>query len=236
MERIKEKFWGPVLWRVFAGAVALGILATQVMLLRSFHSLRSEISRQQQGIERILVSLPACREAYKPDRTAQLSVAGHVSGSFPAGRALALTPDHEMPDAFREFFASERAFQAMFQRMADEFDRLESVVDLDRAWTTLRATPAMDIRDDGWNYVVLFDMPGASSSDVHVGLDGRLLQVRYAPVGTDTRGQGRARLDRRIWLPGPVCGAEKLNTVLSNGMLKIVVPKQSPAQETPHVD
>ncbi len=212
-------------------AIALGVVVSQALLLRSVAFLRTQMLSQQQKVDRLIALIPALMDERElSNMREQTSLTSPFRAPSRSAGSTVMAHYEAQVEDFREIFASGRAFESMLSRMADEFERLESVVDMDRAWTTIRETPAMDMRDDGRSYVVIFDMPGASASDVHVGLDGRLLQVRYTPGGTDKGGRSHLRLDRRIWLPGPVYGAEMVYASLSNGMLKIVVPKQVSGQ------
>lgn len=122
-------------------------------------------------------------------------------------------------------------FQAFVEQMAEEFNELKSMMDLDGGWSSLRTTPAMDMREDSKSYIVLFNAPEARVEDINVELNGRLLQVRYLPTATDLHGRNRLNLSRRIWLPGPVPAGKEIYTSLSNGILKIVVPKLLPTNE-----
>lgn len=103
--------------------------------------------------------------------------------------------------------------------------RLKSAVHFRQGWDVLGASPTMDMRDADGGYVVTFSLPGAR--DVGVELEGRVLTVR-AICGAGGR-TGHHGYERRVLLPGPVGSADQAQASLTNGILRIHVPKGSPA-------
>ena len=130
----------------------------------------------------------------------------------------------------RDLFDDMDAFMSdAFQNMA----RLRSAMHIDEGWDVLSASPTMDMRDGDSDYRVSFSIPGARPSDIQVSLDGRVLTVEaLAPV----RGPHYTRLqrfERRVLLPGPVGGAADAHASITNGILRVHVPKGHAGDATP---
>lgn len=118
--------------------------------------------------------------------------------------------------------AHEQAFSRMetfFEQAVRDFDRLRY---LDRDWESLVLSPAMDMRDKGDNYVVSFCVPGANARDIDVVLKGRLLSI---DVLMSQDKANRKMYQRRVMLPGAVGPSDEALAILTNGMLRIFVPK-----------
>ncbi len=127
-------------------------------------------------------------------------------------------------------------FDDMDALMSDAFQnmaRLRSAMHIDEGWDVLSASPTMDMRDGDSDYRVSFSIPGARPSDIEVSLDGRVLTVEaLAPV----RGPHYTRLqrfERRVLLPGPVGGAADAHASITNGILRVHVPKGHAGDATP---
>ena len=108
----------------------------------------------------------------------------------------------------------------LFEQAVRDLDRLRY---LDRGWDALISSPSMDMRDRGDNYLVTFCVPGVDASQVDVLLKGRLLTVDV-PVGSAQGGRFQM-FRRRVQLPGSVGPCESASAVLTNGVLRIMVPK-----------
>jgi HSP20 family molecular chaperone IbpA len=116
---------------------------------------------------------------------------------------------------------------AFFERAISDFERMEAIFDPHRDWDAIPASPTMDMREREDSYIVLFSLPGLSSSDVEVSLEGRLLSIFSVfnhPAYRDPYGHP-ATLRRRIRFPGPVADADMARVFVTNGILTISVPK-----------
>ena len=116
---------------------------------------------------------------------------------------------------------------ALWRQALHDFEHLENFMrHWDKGWSSIAASPAMDMRDEAEQYVVLFCLPGLNPADVNVTLEGRLLCVAGR-----SRGQARSAaplgggFERRVLLPGPVGDETAARAFLTNGLLKIMVPK-----------
>jgi len=108
----------------------------------------------------------------------------------------------------------------------NDFERMEKLIlDLDDGWASLSSSPAMDMREEKDHYTVLFSMPGLSPSDITVTLEGRLLSVMSNPKSQARLPHSGVSFERRVWLPGPVTDGDFAEAVLSNGILRVRIPK-----------
>jgi HSP20 family molecular chaperone IbpA len=121
----------------------------------------------------------------------------------------------------------ENRMERMMADALQQFEQVERLLSADTPWSALPPSPTMEMRDQDESYVVLFSLPGADPSQIRVMLDGRLLTVA-SPVGRmDPR-----IFERRVWLPGPVRTDDYATAVLTNGILRVTVPKETaPATE-----
>jgi len=96
-----------------------------------------------------------------------------------------------------------------------------------------RFMPHTDVRDDGENYVLRFDLPGAEETDISVDLQDRTLtvsgdtseEIKESVQGRVIRTERRSgRFQRSIMLPGKV-DTEKMNAEYHDGVLTVTIPK-----------
>lgn len=149
-----------------------------------------------------------------------VNVVAEVAAPEPAERLL---PDRaELPAELVPPFPSAQvmAMDAMMESMA----RLHSAVQFNRGWDRLQASPTLDMRDTESGYLVTFNIPGVAADDLGVLLDGRVLTVRaWCPA--EGAGGGGYRYERRILLPGPVGATGEAQAHLTNGILRVHVPR-----------
>jgi len=159
-----------------------------------------------------------------------------VSDSRPGQGTSSLTksrPVHDvvrvpMPARLAHLQAASRMFDEMdqmFQGTIGDFGRMGPFVDLDSGWDSIMASPAMDMKEKDNRYVVVFSLPGVRSSDVRVSLEGRMLTVYTDVRSMDGYGEHIATFERAVQLPGPVADAQLAEATLTNGVLRISVPK-----------
>ncbi len=136
----------------------------------------------------------------------------------------------QMPSPLMNLRTASRMFDEMdqiFQATIGDFGRIGPIVDLDNGWESIMTSPAMDMKERDNRYVVLVSLPGIRSSDVRVSLEGRILTV-YTDVRTMDRYGGHvATFERAVQLPGPVADAHLAEATLTNGVLRISVPKST---------
>lgn len=158
---------------------------------------------------------------FKPDAMKQ----GNAETPAPVST---VTP---MPSASCPIFPDRHVFDDMDALFADAFEnmtRLRSAMHIDEGWDRLCASPTMDMRYNDADYLVSFSIPGALPKDIEVLLDGRVLTIQaVAPVRGPfaTRMQ---RFERRVLLPGPVGHSDDAHASITNGILRVHVPKGLP--------
>jgi len=119
----------------------------------------------------------------------------------------------------RHGFPLERVIELAFHDM----ERLDDLMDFDKVWPVLRPSPAMDMRDDENHYLVAFSVPGLDAPELTVTLNGRLLTISGESQPRDQ--YQTVTFSKRVWLPGPVQHAKQAQARLTNGILRVMVPK-----------
>ena len=119
----------------------------------------------------------------------------------------------------------------MMDNFMQDFRALENSMHFDEGWTALGRSPALDMQDAGRNYVVMCSLPGLDDTDINVTLEGRLLTIVGQSSSSARHPFETVQFERRVLLPGPV-GGDDAAAMLTNGMLRIVVPK---AEQMPQV-
>jgi len=124
------------------------------------------------------------------------------------------------------------AMRDMQSRIDDLFERSLRDFDLDHPLAP-SAVPRADLSEDGDEYVVRVDVPGADESSFEVSLDDRSLTVEGAR-SDDIREEGPGRVlrqerrvgrfERRFALPGPV-DPGSLTSDYADGVLTVRVRK-----------
>jgi HSP20 family molecular chaperone IbpA len=131
-----------------------------------------------------------------------------------------------MASAVAQMQEAQRMFaqmDSMFESVVHDAALPGPFMDFDNGWDALLTSPAMDMRERDKDYVVVFSFPGVKVSDVNVTLDGRLLTVvTEVPVGRDGH---KAVFQRSIQLPGPVGEAQLASASITNGILRVSIPK-----------
>lgn len=130
-------------------------------------------------------------------------------------------PHRGRGDMFREM-------DAMFESMWSDIEAVSRFMEAEHGWRSLAASPTMDMREDEDDYIVMLSLPGIDPDTVRVMLEDRILTVQtgHDPgIPYQVRGRG---LRRRVQLPGPVGAPHLARAVLTNGFLKVSVPKAVP--------
>jgi HSP20 family molecular chaperone IbpA len=170
-----------------------------------------------------------------PARTGNVSEAGTPRRSF-----YAAVPGREEPvryvrhqEADRDTAAYQHAQRMMSEmdRMLDvTFDELERVgawSRFDYGWDSVAVSPACDLRDRNGFYEVAMSLPEASPAGLQVLLENQILTIRFDVAGVHpaTGQQTSQGYEQRIRLPGPVADAGKALATLTNGILRVSIPK-----------
>jgi HSP20 family molecular chaperone IbpA len=91
------------------------------------------------------------------------------------------------------------------------------------------------MREDAQTYVVLFTLPGVRPRDVSATLEGRILTLQAPMQGIYGRRPVEFVFERRVRVPGPIRTDSGLCAGMTNGVLKIVLPKGTEAAATRRV-
>lgn len=141
---------------------------------------------------------------------------------------LLLDPIHD--PAMHLGLRREPAMRRVMHDAWANFRALENRVRFDDGWTSLMASPTLDMREAEHQYIVVCTLPGLPADAVRVLLNGRLLTIR-----TDEAAPGAEacmRYERRILLPGPVDQATAAQACWTNGVLRIAIPKAPLSRES----
>ena len=120
-----------------------------------------------------------------------------------------------------------REMDAMMESAFRDMDRMTALMSRDAGWDQIIMSPTMDMREVETNYVISLCLPGVESSDIEVILDDRILTVQSTRRKSTDTGKEFSQFKRRIRLPGPV--ADGGSASLTNGILKVTIPRQTVA-------
>lgn len=173
-----------------------------------------------------LVGAVGAQTYYTHDLVKALKVADHSSTPAP------------VPDQSKGVWDPWSAIHNDMMRMQRRMDR-----DFSMAFSDLSQMPAdkafttgarIDLQEQGKNYVVTANIPGASKNDIDVNLDGRLLSISSRIQGKDEQKAQNGRMFRQeryasdfeqaFTLPGPV-NATGMHSRFKDGVLTITIPK-----------
>ena len=125
-------------------------------------------------------------------------------------------------------FSRRDPFEDMDAMMTDAFRgmvRLGADINIDDGWDSLLASPALDMRDTDSDYIVSISIPGVDMDDVKVSLDGRVLSVKALTPASEANHSIVRSYERHILLPGSVGASSKMCANITNGVLRVKVPK-----------
>ncbi len=99
-------------------------------------------------------------------------------------------------------------------------------------WTGLGSGFAMDLYEEGDNYVLEAALPGVRPGDVDISLQGNMLTIKGKVSEADgkegrdylVRELGSGEFIRTLTLPAEV-NADQVNATFEHGMLRLVLPK-----------
>lgn len=129
----------------------------------------------------------------------------------------------------RDPWSQAQRMEAEMRRFISEafggIDRAGASRHRDSAWDRLTASPGMDMRECKDEYVVQISLPGLDEEQLAVTLEGRLLTILAPTSRSGAYRRPTAVLQRKVRLPGPVGDARRAQAGLTNGILRVVVPK-----------
>ena len=124
-----------------------------------------------------------------------------------------------------------RQRERIFNSILRDFQQFESFLNFDDAWPTLLPSPTLDMRDLENHYLVVFSLPGFNTDAVQLQLDGRILTLicgNEATPGTFYSG--------RVQLPGDIDQSRDAQARLTNGVLKVFIPKATTEIKVPAIE
>jgi HSP20 family protein len=121
-----------------------------------------------------------------------------------------------------------------FESLQDEINRLFDLTRVPESRGIFERTfsPAVDVLEKAESFEVLCDLPGIEISDVEISITGSVLTVKgekktesaHEAARTYREEVKEGRFQRTLQLPLPV-DPEKVEAVLKDGVLRIVLPK-----------
>jgi len=131
---------------------------------------------------------------------------------------------------FEEIQKMQKEMDSIFERFHQKMTKEDM---FSKFTLSFPSTPAMDIVDEGDNYVLQVDMPGAEKNKIDITVEERVLKIE-AETSKDKKEKGKGYLKqerftssymRMITLPEDA-NAKKLESEYKNGVLKITIPKK----------
>jgi len=160
-----------------------------------------------------------------PPETLQSSQVAHQQPGPPIGVVPPRPLEPEQVFLHPSALLLENHMEHMMVDALAQFEQIERLLSEDATWSALPPSPTMEMRDEEDSYVVLFSLPHADPAGIRVTLEGRLLTV--ANQSRRAARTGRGAFERRIWLPGPVRTDDYATAVLTNGVLKVTILKET---------
>ncbi|MBI4557550.1 MAG: Hsp20/alpha crystallin family protein [Candidatus Hydrogenedentes bacterium] len=173
----------------------------------------------------------------QPDTSAEAGVSPESEGESP-------NRTHGAPFGREDWFDQ---WKAMEQRMQDLINDATSWFERSPGFETLKEgfpfSPTFDLKEDGDQYVVRMDIPGANKADISVKLEDRNLKISGERKEDITEGEpGKVlrserrigRFERSVELPGP---AEPggMDAQYDNGVLTIIIKKGEGAKGSENI-
>ena len=125
-------------------------------------------------------------------------------------------------------FLTENPFHLMDAMMSGalrDMADMHEAMRLDDGWDRLELSPTMDMRSSSGGYLISLNIPGVDSTNVNVAIDGRVLSISASGAGSSGYGRRYNRFERRVLLPGAIGLASDMRATMTNGLLRIFVPK-----------
>jgi HSP20 family molecular chaperone IbpA len=130
-------------------------------------------------------------------------------------------------DPWREARRMRERMDRLFARAMSDFDVLHGLPDIDAGWGTVGISPFIDMREGRDAYVVVLTLPNIDVSRTAVFLEGRILRI-LAPFHLHPfAGSHVDVFEKTLQLPGPIDGDRRPLAAVTNGTLRVVVPKGS---------
>jgi len=156
----------------------------------------------------------------------------------PPAMAQTNPPDADVWDIWNHSGDPWAAMHADIRRMQAEMDRMFNTgfPSLHHSgWPAISGSEAkVSMEEQGEDYVVKAQIPGAKESDINVNLDGRLLSISSSTQGTEKQTADKnqqtaeefysSSFQQAFTLPGPV-SANGMHSEFKDGVLTVTIPK-----------
>ncbi len=137
---------------------------------------------------------------------------------------------------YPRFLDYSNPFQEL-ERMRREMDRLFSGLMGEAGYRlTSGVYPAVNIFEDGENFILEAELPGMKSDELDIAVEGNTLTLRGQRKGEEEEGVSYHRRERKlgtfhkaVTLPADV-DPEKVTAHFKNGVLRMVLPKAEHAK------
>lgn len=221
-------------WLSFNRVLLLSVIALQVLILAKLFGKTNQTTPH-----------PMQEEISTPRPTQDIDDNKSVKGATPHkhdANSVSLSFNYRPPRIFKRTHRPSSLFSSfmndpsmnfheemdrMFQEAATDFQQMEEMLmNWDTGWSTLGMSPALDMREQRDDYVVIMGIPDMNISNISINLDGRLLTVSSRHDEQNPDQIRKARFERKLLLPGPVKDGTDVQTVFTNNILKIVIPKE----------
>lgn len=142
-------------------------------------------------------------------------------------RRVTVSHTDSVAAALRDSGALFDHMDALFEQTVSDIAAMDRLFDPDARWASLPVSPFLDMRETGDRYIVIYGVPGMRPSDVRVVLNDRILTIHAAMVcPPDAHRLGRSyQMDRSVRLPGPVGDLSLASAGLTNGLLRVALPR-----------
>lgn len=114
----------------------------------------------------------------------------------------------------------QQQMDSLFNAVLRDFQQFEALFNIDEGWPALAPSPTLDMRDLDNHYLVMFSLPGICSDDIRLRLDGRILTLLCS-----NQDASHPAFERRVMLPGEIDRTRETQARLTNGVLKVYLPK-----------
>lgn len=130
-------------------------------------------------------------------------------------------------------FGTMDLLRSKMNRMFTDYDRFYGE---DSGWRVVNGSPRTNLYDNGDSFQLIAEVPGLSKEDINVRIQGNYLELSGERKNDVPEGYKAHRIERAatsftrsFTLPSDV-DADKIEAVLQNGLLTLVLPKAEAAK------
>ncbi len=154
--------------------------------------------------------VPNASSFFSPGLASQLQSPSHRRLAHPADRMRA-----EM--------------ESMMSQANRAFADFDSVFGADAAWSSVPASPAMNMRERDDAYELTLALPDTDPESLEIHLDGRVLSIASRQATRTANAASSQSFSTRLLMPGPVDAAAPLQITNDNQRIRIRISKPAAA-------